>query len=94
VGQLDNRSDASDQLLGGDEFIEKIKEEKIQLLNRKRETVEGVLQRRPDDETDKDALEAYNMIRFFRVKGADLDSETREIQDGQDELMYLIDMNS
>lgn len=39
-------------------------------------------------------MAAYNLVRFYVVKGADLDGETREIQDGKDELSFLIDMTS
>ena len=34
------------------------------------------------------------MIRFFKVAGSDLDHEIREITDGQDELMHMLDMTS
>ena len=34
------------------------------------------------------------MVRFYEVKGADLDAEVREITDGQDELSYLMRVNS
>lgn len=34
------------------------------------------------------------MVRFFKVKGADIDSEIREVQDGRDELMHIMDESS
>jgi hypothetical protein len=58
--------------------------------------VEEKLEERPEDweKCSKQQKDDYNMIRFFKVAGSDLDHEIREITDGQDELMHMLDMTS
>lgn len=58
-------------------------------------SVEKYLKARPDWDSATDSEKwAYNMVRFYQVSGKILDHEIREITDGTDELMLLLEMNS
>lgn len=72
-------NESTDEHLTGEDLITRIKKEKIELLKKKQQTVFDELVTKPMDETDQEGLEASNMIRFYKVKGSDLDSEIREI---------------
>lgn len=73
---------------------EDYKKEKLDILKDRHETIDELLddplvRKEVGDEEYEKYKAKFNKVRFYRIKGSDLDIEMREILDSQDLLSFI-----